>query len=107
MNLEKPIRVTGCPLCQIFDNPRENIRTKLYWPERPQDVRDSEFVILECETCKIPMIVYGEHVTSITREGWGRVLYRCRELFGGGITIRNRPRTIRDHYHCHVIYTKY
>jgi len=92
--------VDGCPLCDIFKESKVN--TKLYWPESEDKIASSEFVIIECKTCKIPMVVYNEHVTSITREAFGRILYRTRMIFGRGITLRLKRRTIRDHYHAHV-----
>jgi len=94
------IRVNGCPLCDIFLT--KKVITKLYWPESIDEIPDSEFIIVDCKTCKVPMVVYGEHITTITREAWGRVLYRSRKLFGGGITLRTKARTIRDHWHSHI-----
>jgi len=92
----KYIRVKDCPLCEIFTN--KHIITKLYWPENIEDIPRSEFVIVDCKTCKIPMVVYGEHVTSITKEAWGRILYVCkRKLFGGGITLRRNKIDCIDH----------
>ena len=67
------IRVKGCPLCEIFLT--KNTKTKLYWPETIEEISDAEFIIVDCLTCNIPMVVYGEHVTTITREAWGRILY--------------------------------
>jgi len=101
MNIEEPLWVDGCPLCRIFSH--EEIITKLYYPEKKEDVKTSEFVIVNCKTCKIPMIVYRDHVTTISKESWGRLLYICRKQFGSGTKIRNRPRTIKDHFHCHII----
>jgi len=92
--------VKGCPLCSIFTE--KNIYTKLYWPNNIEEVPESEFVILDCDTCKIPMVVYGDHVMSLTKESWGRILYRCRKLFGSGITLRKSQRKILDHLHFHV-----
>jgi len=92
--------VDGCPLCEIFSKGR--IITKLYWPEDPRDIPTSEFVIVDCSNCKIPMVVYNEHVTSISRESWGRILYRSKMIFGRGITLRLKRRTIRDHWHAHI-----
>lgn len=92
--------VDNCPLCEIFT--KKNIKTKIYWPLDIEDVPKSEFVILECTNCKVPMVVLGEHVTSVSKECWGRILYRCRKLFGGGISLRTYQRTIKDHIHYHV-----
>jgi len=101
-NLEDQILVKSCPLCEIFQKPKIGIKTKLYWPEKIENIPKSEFVIVNCLSCKVPMVVYGEHLTSITNEAWGRILYICRKKFGRNITLRHKPRTIRDHYHCHI-----
>lgn len=100
MNLDRPLLVKGCPLCDIFAN---KPITRLYWPESIEDIKDAEFIIVECLTCKTPMIVYRDHISAITKEAWGRILYRSRKLFGSGMSLRCRPRKIFDHYHCHVI----
>ena len=105
--VDDALHVISCPLCQIFLNPKENIKTKLYWPETIDEVPESEFVILNCETCKIPMVVYRDHITEITNEAWGRILYRCRKLFEPGVRLRTKMRKLRDHYHCHVTENKY
>jgi len=102
--MEQIIRVKGCPLCDIFLT--KNTKTKLYWPEDPNDIPNSEFIIVDCLSCKIPMVVYKEHVTTIPKEAWGRILYRSKRMFGGGITLRCKPRRIFDHHHCHIINVK-
>jgi len=98
------IRVKGCPLCEVFLN--KNINTKLYWPEKIEDIPNSEFLIYECPESKAPIIVYGEHLTTIPREAWGRILYRSRKLFGGGITLSLHRRKVFDHYHCYIVNVK-
>jgi len=103
MSKDKPLLVKGCPLCEIFLNPKENVKTKLYWPESIEDINpDIEFVILDCLTCNTPMLVYRDHMTTITREAWGRILYKTRNTFGKSITLRYKPRRIFDHFHCHI-----
>jgi hypothetical protein len=101
MNTDEPLQISGCELCDIFL--KKNIKTKLYWPDSIDKIQNSEFVIVDCQTCKIPMLVYRDHVTTITREAWGRILYRCKEIFGSGITLRSKPRRIFDHFHCHIV----
>jgi len=101
MSKDKILHVKDCPLCEIFIN--NEPKTRLYWPENKEDIKNSEFIIVDCLTCKIPMVVYREHVTTITKEAWGRILYRSRRLFGGGISLRCKPRKIFDHYHCHIL----
>lgn len=97
---EKGIHVKGCPLCSIFEE--LNINTKLYYPKFSQVKELDDFVILECASCHTPMVVVTDHTTSIGKEQWGRILYQCRRLFGHGVRLRLRRRTITDHWHAHV-----
>jgi len=101
MNEDMSLLVKSCPLCSIFLNPKENIKTKLYWPESIDEVSESEFVILDCDSCNVPLIVVNEHITEVTSECWGRILYRCRILFGKTVRLRTRMLKIRDHAHFH------
>jgi ribosomal protein S27E len=99
--MEEPLRVISCELCRIFTN--KEVKTKLYWPENIDDLPKSEFAIVDCTTCHIPMVVYGDHVDTVSREAWGRILYRSKKIFGGGITLRTKPRRIFDHFHAHIV----
>jgi len=99
------ILVKGCPLCDIFLEPRKHIHTKLYYPLDIDMVSQSEFVVLDCETCNTPMIVVRDHIEEIHKENWGRLLRISRRLFGNA-QLRCKPRKILDHYHCHVIKKK-
>jgi len=96
------ILVNGCPLCEIFLNPDKNIRTTLYYPEK-ELVAESDFVILDCETCNIPMVVIRDHITSPSNQIWGKMLYRAKKTIGYNVQLRCKPRKIKDHFHCHVI----
>ena len=60
--MDDKLLVINCPLCGIFLNPRENIKTKLYWPESIDEVPESEFVILDYEPYGVPCIIYRDHV---------------------------------------------
>jgi hypothetical protein len=99
MDINQKIRVLGCPLCELFNNfPGD---TKLYYPYDKRDIPNSEFIIIECKTCKTPMIVYGEHIMDLNKGTYGRVLYKCKMLFGNKISINNRHRVVEDHWHIH------
>lgn len=104
---DRKLLVKDCPLCEIFLNPKDNVRTQLYWPETIEEIPDSEFVIIDCDSCHIGMIVLGEHITEITRECWGRILYRARDVFGKNVRLRLQRRKITDHWHAHVSVQKY
>ena len=43
-------------------------------------IQKAEFVIVDCKTCGVPMVVLGEHLTNINRECWGRILYRSKKV---------------------------
>jgi hypothetical protein len=92
--------VDGCPLCKIFKD--KSPTTKLYWPLNPQDIPNSEFIIVECPVYNIPEVIYKDHVMTITRESWGKMLYKCKTLFGNNIMLKSKYKTVSDHYHCYV-----
>lgn len=94
--------VRNCPLCEIFLDPGSNIKTELYHPEF-HEVVFNDFIIIECNTCHIPMVVVRDHVTDISSELWGRILYRCRKMFGENMRLRTIQKKIHDHIHFHVI----
>lgn len=100
---EDNILVNGCPLCEIFINPEKNIRTKLYFPLSMEDINKNEFVIIECEHCKVPMMVLRDHIDYISPDIWRKSTYQCRRLFGRSIRFRTEMRKIHDHVHYHVI----
>jgi len=97
--------IKGCPLCDIFLEPKKNIITKLYYPSF-DEIKSSEFVIVDCKTCKIPMVVIRDHVTDLSRSLWGRILYTSKKEFGYNMKLRYRPRTVKDHWHAHIILPK-
>ena len=97
---DEPLLVSGCPLCDIFLG--KKIETKLHWPQSIDEIPNSEFLIIDCKTCKIPMIIYKDHTTTINKEAWGRILYKCKNMFGSDIVLRTRSRKIFDHFHAHV-----
>ena len=100
MSKDKPLWVISCPLCRIFSH--DEVVTKLYYPEKKEEIKNSDFVIVDCKTCKVPMVIFKNHVTAIDKVSWGKLLYLCRNLFGKGTRLKNRPRTIKDHFHCHI-----
>lgn len=95
--------VLGCPLCEIFLNPERNITTRLYYPSSLSTIEECDFVILDCKTCNIPMMVVKDHTTRVSKQNWGKMLYITRQLFGQNIQTRCKPRKIFDHFHCHII----
>jgi len=100
MSNRKAFHVDGCPLCNIFT--KMDIKTKIYYPDKDKVSEENDFVIVDCLSCKTPMVVISDHATEIGKEQWGRILYRCKQLFGDNIRLRTKRRTIRDHWHAHV-----
>ena len=99
MKTEK-LLVKNCPYCELIKSLSEN--TKLYYPNRREEVSDSDFIIVDCEECNVPIVIYGEHITELTKETYGRILHRCKMLFGNTIKIGNKHRVVQDHWclHC-------
>ena len=91
--------VIGCPLCEIYLS--KNIYTKLHYPIL-EKVDEVDFVILDCATCKVPMVVIRDHVSEVSKELWGRILYQSKRMFGN-VQLRCESRLIKDHYHCHLV----
>jgi len=105
MSKDKPLWITGCPLCEAFTNPDESI--KLYWPESIEEIKNSEFIIIECQSKKIPRLIYRDHIPNVLSESWGRMLYRSRKIFGNDIKLNISSDFIRDHFNCYVIKNEY
>lgn len=96
----KSLHVNGCGLCGMFTG--QELKTKLYYPEIDKIQEEDDFIIIECEVCKQPLVIVSDHITELGKEQWGRILYRCRELFGGGIRLSTKSRFFRDHWHAHI-----
>lgn len=99
--MDNKLRVCDCHLCNLFKQLPEN--TKLYYPQRKEDIHTAEFIIVECGECGKPLIVYGEHITELTKEAYGRILYRCKLLFGHTIKIGNKHKVCGDHWVLHKL----
>ena len=96
----KSIHVDGCDMCNIFT--QRKFSNKIYYPEYDKIAEEDDFVILECLVCNKPIVIVSDHTTEIGKEQWGRILYRCKELFGGGIRLNTRRTTNKDHWHAHI-----
>lgn len=64
------------------------------------------FVILECDSCEVPMAVLREHRAQV--EPWERAVIEnalanvAERLFPRGWFFDDRMRQIPDHYHIHA-----
>lgn len=95
------IQVNGCPLCEIFS--KDKVLTKLYYPEQEKITKIDDFVIVDCYKCNNPIVVVSDHTTEIGKEQWGRILYRCKLLFGSGVRLNIKRRFMTDHWHAHIV----
>ena len=104
---EDNILISGCPLCGIFLDPEKYVKTKLYFPDTIEEINENEFVIIECFSCEIPMMVLRDHIDYISNDIWRKSTYQCRKLFGRSIQFRTEMSRIKDHAHYHVIKVEY
>ena len=80
----------GCELCDLV---KGDIRTELYYS-------DKTITIVDCLTCKTPMVVFNHHGEATERER-EHALSIINYLFEYD-TIRKEPRRLRDHEHWHL-----
>jgi len=67
-------------------------------------VSHSEFVILDCDTCHIPMAVWKQHGVNPPETVVEQMKKKAKELFGDAVTFRMKMRKIPSHYHFHIIH---
>jgi len=77
----------NCPLCEL------KIITRLYY-------EDPMFVIIDCATCKVPMVVFRPH-REPTKEEQEKMVTKAKELFPDRVPDFRR-RSIPDHWHMHM-----
>jgi hypothetical protein len=88
--------MTRCELCELA-------RTTAWYAEYEDPFR---FVVLDCDSCDVPMAVLGEHRRTVDA-GERVVLQRALALIADakypqGWTFDDRMRQIPDHYHAHA-----
>lgn len=83
--------MNDCLLC------KKEVKTKFYY-------EDDNIWIVECETCKCPLIVYKKHQEKFPPIQMSLALKRCKKLFGDRYTYvpDMKMRSIRDHAHFHL-----
>jgi len=84
-------RRKSCELCKLVEG---KIKTRLY-------CRDSELLIVDCLTCRIPMLVFRHHGQA-DKEQRRRGLNIVDTLFNYK-EIRKEARRIPDHEHWHIV----
>jgi hypothetical protein len=86
----------GCELCELA-------RTTLWYTEHDDPFR---FVILDCDSCDVPLAVLGQHRAGVSEEE--RTVLRAAlarvadAKYPQGWTFDDRMRQIPDHYHAHA-----
>lgn len=81
-------------MCELCDLVAGDIKTQRYY-------QNSEILIVDCLTCKIPMVVFKQHGEA-SKEERRRATATINVLFAFK-GIRRKPRKIRDHEHWHII----
>ena len=79
-----------CPLC------RHERVTRHYY-------EDDLIYICDCKTCRVPMVVLKEHRGAVAEGERREILDRVREIFGEGARLRGSMRSIRGHWHDHIM----
>ena len=89
-----------CPLCKLCF--KGLVITKRYY-------EDSNYIIVDCATCKTPMIVYKGHGTVDIPQHSQSSIYKTFQKYVKEIgrfphewTVDMVPHTIKDHWHAHA-----
>jgi len=85
--------MTKCPLC----DPIEKKTDWLY--------EDEKILIIICETCEIPMVIFRRHgKDSIPTEWYKHAEKKVKEIFKERfLYFRTFPRQIMNHIHWHCV----
>jgi len=87
----KKMEKEGCPLCRLVEG---EIKTHKYY-------RDVTCIIVDCLTCRIPMVVVNHHGQATEEDK--RLMVNAIDYLFEYHSIRRVPRQIVDHEHWHVI----
>jgi hypothetical protein len=86
----------ACELCELA-------RTTKWYAERDEPFR---FVIIDCDSCDVPMAVLGEHRRAPTAEERAVLENELRTVadakYPQGWFFDDTMRQIPDHYHAHA-----
>lgn len=83
---------SDCPLCRLWHD--REITTKVHY-------EDAVIIIVDCLTCKIPMVVIKRHDGNATETEKAHIHNIVQGKWPGS-TLRCTPRQISNHFHCHV-----
>jgi hypothetical protein len=88
--------MVGCELCALA-------RTTTWHLERDEPFR---FVVLDCDSCDVPMAVLGAHRRAATAGEQAVMHAALRQVadarYPGGWYLDDHMRQIPDHYHVHA-----
>lgn len=93
--LGKIMRIKGgntmCELC--------NLEKKTEWY-----YEDDYFIVCDCETCKVPMIVSKRHTLILNQEEIIDLMFLLPKFLPDwkNKTLDQRRRKVPDHWHCHI-----
>lgn len=79
--------------CELRDLER---KTKIYY-------EDPSFIIIDCKSCKIPMIILRRHSMILSISELSNIIEVVRKKFGKNVELRMNQRKIPDHWHVHII----
>jgi hypothetical protein len=99
--IDKPLWIDGCKLCDLFKD--HKLITKLLYPTNLEDIDKSMFIIVHTKYFKYPTVVYRDHIDSVLRNDWGKMLYTCKKLFGDRVNLKCNPSKLKEHFHCQII----
>ena len=97
------LHVIGCPFCDIFE--KLVIPGKLYYPEQKKIQEDDDFVIINYLGKHI--VIVTDHVDSVSKHQWGRIIFKCKEIYGPNTKLKVRMYPIQDHWHAEIQYDKH
>lgn len=80
-----------CDLCELVDG---DVHTKKY-------LETKRWIVVDCDTCNIPMAVYKEHTRAVPNKEIDFILDELKHLFPDR-TPRWKMRKIPDHFHFHM-----
>lgn len=97
------LHVSNCPFCDIFE--KGKVPFELYYPEYDKIKQLDDFVIVKFR--KKHIVISTDHIDSIGKEQWGRMLYKCREIYGQSTKLKILNYPVQDHWHAEIICNKH
>lgn len=96
------ILIKDCYYCGLFLDPNRYLNSKLYFKDNSR-IENSDFIIVESQIHNVPMVVVRDHVTDISKELWGRILYRFHLDYGFKAKIQIDTSKQCEHWHGYLV----